>query len=191
MNRKLALFVFILMIAAQWYIPTQAIFSAEEVINQGEMFKFVTAPVDPVDPFRGNFVRLSFDANEFSTRDVEHLSKGDQAYVKIGKNRDGFAQIEDLSRMPEGGTYIPCTIEHIGDQNPPVVRVSYAFDRFFMEESKAPISERLFTQAQSAGGKTTYALVAIKDGEAILTDVMIDGVSLKDLSESEMDDVSE
>ena len=50
-----------------------------------------------------------------------------------------------------------------------------------MEESKAKDADILFSKAFSDTNQVAYALVNIKDGEAIVKDVMIDGVSLKDI----------
>ena len=52
------------------------------------------------------------------------------------------------------------------------------FDRFYMEESKAPKAEKVYNAANSDQRKETYALVYIKDGTAVLNDVIIDGQSI-------------
>ncbi|MBK6341440.1 MAG: GDYXXLXY domain-containing protein [Flavobacteriales bacterium] len=60
MNRKPLLFLGIAL--AQLAVPAWMIAGRERVLSQGEVFKFKTAPIDPRDPFRGEYVRLDFEA---------------------------------------------------------------------------------------------------------------------------------
>jgi uncharacterized membrane-anchored protein len=43
------------------------IFHREDVLIHGREVKFVTRPVDPVDPFAGRYVALRFEAETFDT----------------------------------------------------------------------------------------------------------------------------
>jgi hypothetical protein len=59
------------------------------------------------------------------------------------------------------------------------MEVSFPFNRFYMEEFKAGPAERTFRELQGKKGIKTWAEVRIFEGEAVLTDVKIQGKSLK------------
>ena len=50
-----------------------------------------------------------------------------------------------------------------------------------MEESKAKPAEDLYMESQRNIDNMTYALVSIKDGDAVLKDVIIDDKSIKEI----------
>ena len=56
------LLVFALVGFAQLAVPASLIWKRERTLRQGHVWKFRTAPVDPVDAFRGRYVALEFEA---------------------------------------------------------------------------------------------------------------------------------
>ena len=63
-----------------------------------------------------------------------------------------------------------------------MVHFDLDFDRYYMDEYKAKPAEDLYRKNNRRNDSlnTTYALVAIKDGEAVLKDVLINEKSIKD-----------
>ena len=62
MKKLAALWIlFAAAVVAQWAAPLSMIFRSERVLSGGQAFKFKTAPVDPVDAFRGRYIALNFD----------------------------------------------------------------------------------------------------------------------------------
>lgn len=59
--------------------------------------------------------------------------------------------------------------------------IYYPFDRYYMEESKAYDAELVYTKSLQDTTQVTYALVSIKDGDAVLKDVLIDEISIKEI----------
>ncbi len=55
------------------------------------------------------------------------------------------------------------------------------FDRFYMEESKAPQAEQLYWKAQRDSAQVVYALVSIGQGQAVLQDVIINDRPIIDI----------
>ena len=47
---------------AQLAVPGWMIYKHESVMREGAVYKFRTAPIDPRDPFRGEYVVLDFAA---------------------------------------------------------------------------------------------------------------------------------
>ena len=62
--------------------------------------------------------------------------------------------------------------------------VDYYFNRYYMDEFKAADAEKIYRESNRDTSKETYSLVNIKDGEAVLTDVVIDGISIKNIVEN-------
>ncbi|MCP3932456.1 MAG: GDYXXLXY domain-containing protein, partial [Bacteroidetes bacterium] len=60
--------------------------------------------------------------------------------------------------------------------------IAYPFDRFYMEESKADDAEDIYREFQRDNRRAAYALVNIKEGKAVLKDVLIDGISIRELA---------
>lgn len=52
------------------------------------------------------------------------------------------------------------------------------FNRYYLEEIKAQAAENAYRDAQQDSRDSTYALVAIKNGSAVLADVIIDGMPI-------------
>lgn len=181
-NRKYLLIGFGLAVLLQLIVPASMIFSSEETLIQGTEFKFKTAPVDPTDPFRGKYVTLNFDANSIEVDSTADWKIGDEVYVKISNDEDGFAKIDSISKsaFAQDQHYVPVTIQRRYKDK---VVIGYPFNRYYMEESKAGPAEKAYRQAVQHTYSGAYALVSVYKGNAIIRDVMIDGFPLKELAE--------
>ncbi|MGZ2369456.1 class D beta-lactamase [Ancylomarina sp. YFZ004] len=185
MDRKYKLLlVFILVALVQLYIPGKMILDSEGVIDSGIAYKFKTAPVDPTDPFRGKYITLRYKDNSLEVENESDWISGEEIYVILRMDKDGFAKIKFISKeAPEYKVdYFKAKIRSVSSNQ---VRISYPFNRYYMEESKAEAAEKAYRRSQADTRKLTYALVSIKDGEVVLQDVLIDGVSIKDIVEKE------
>jgi len=186
-NKYLLLLAFVFVAAAQIYIPASMIFDSEDILKTGKTYKFITAPVDPNDPFRGRYITLGFDQNIFKIDGETDFIGGEDIFVVLHENEDGFAEIIDLTHEKPGNKmdFVKAKINSISSHKDTTsIFIDYPFNRFYMEENKASIAEEAFIESQRHPGKTTYALVKIKDGNAVLEDVMIDGQSLKEIIDS-------
>ena len=188
MQRKsLILLAFVFVAAAQIYVPASMVLEYGEIIETGSIYKFKTAPVDPNDPLRGKYVTLSFERNLFRINGVTDFVRGQDIFVMLKEDRDGFADIRDIvHESPDNSSdFVKAKISAISfDSDSTSLYIDYPFDRFYMEENKAPMAEETFNKAQRESAKITYAIVKIKDGNAALEDVMIDGKSLQEIIDS-------
>lgn len=171
---------FVLLVVAQWYIPYSMIAGQENVLKNGKEYKFLTRPIDPTDPFRGKYVTLNFvnDYKEFN--DTTLWNRHDPVYVLLKENNFGFAEIDALlHEAPSSGDYIETRIARVSRYETPYrVEVFYPFNKFFMEEKKAPEAERTYNDSNSKDDQTVYALVNVKDGKTALKDLVIEGKSI-------------
>ncbi|MFA0964501.1 GDYXXLXY domain-containing protein [Roseivirga sp. BDSF3-8] len=182
MNRKPILIAgFIIMVLAQLYVPGSMIMSHQSTLEQGHMYKFRTEPVDPTDPFRGKYVSLTYRNTQASVPAGEYYAPEETVYVTFTEDSEGFAKIDDVLRSPPEDTeyYLMTQVSYAQGEFGNIV-VEFPFDRFYMEESKAYEAEKAHREAMWDEQQNTYALVAIKEGNAVIQDVYINDISLKE-----------
>lgn len=177
--------IFIALAFVQLFIPFQMIVSKETVLKKGVAYKFKTRPVDPTDPFRGKYITLNYDMSSVITRDTL-WSRNDDVYIKLKKDSLGFASVDQVSRayFSKEDDYIKASVTWYNSSNR-TVHFNLDFDRYYMEESKAYKAEitSVSVLRDSIPDNDTYAIVYVKDGKAVLADVMIDEISIKDYVE--------
>jgi uncharacterized membrane-anchored protein len=185
MNKKyILLALFVVLVATQLYVPASMIMDQEDILAAGKTFRFRTAPVDPNDPFRGKYITLNFSDNTLDIPDSTGLISHQVVYVMLGEDENGFAIIREVLSDPpmDGVAFVKAELGWINNyDDTTTLFINYPFDRFYLEESKAPIAEELYVDSQQDSLKTTWAIVKIKDGNAVLEDVMIDGVSIVEI----------
>jgi len=182
-NKNLIVIAFFVLALVQLAVPMQMISHNNDILDNGQLYKFKAQPIDPYDAFRGKYIYLNFDESTIFTKDsiVNNIP-----YVAIlGTDKKGFAKITKLRRKPIANEdYI--TLKSIysyrvfPNEKRFSVTINFPFDRFYMNEYKAPKAEKTYNSSVRDTSKNVYALVAVKDGEAIIKDVMIDGISIKD-----------
>lgn len=180
---------FLLLVLVQWYVPGNMILEQEDILKTGKAFKFKTAPIDPADPFRGRYVALGFDQNQFETTsdpdwDYEHDNDRD-IFVHLGVDSDGFAKVIDVSREKPSSSidYVKakCSAFYKGEKDESIlINLDYPFNPFYMEEFKAPAAEKIYREAQIDSNQVAFALVKIKDGSAVIEQVMVDNMPIGD-----------
>lgn len=175
--------VFVLVALVQLYVPAKMIWDREDVLDTGTEYKFKTAPVDPYDPFRGKYITLSYEENEATVADEEEWTPGESAYVLLTTDADGFAKIRSVSktRPVDDQDYIKAKVWMVTGRDTTSLLIDYPFDRYYMEESKADEAEVTYRESQQDTTKVTYALVSVKNGDAVLRDVLIDGMSIREI----------
>ena len=57
----------------------------------------------------------------------------------------------------------------------------YPFDRYYINEIKAPKTEEIYNSSLIDTNNVTYALVSIKDGEGAIKDVFINDKSVEEI----------
>lgn len=171
--------LFGLVVLVQLAVPAWMIREHERVRNEGELFKFRTAPVDPRDPFRGEYVRLDFVAANGRWA-LPGTQKADgsrhSAAAVIATDSAGFATIASVSQeRPESGSYI--TVEYTAWDVDSLYGINLPFDRYYLEEGEGPKTEQLLTPQWTDGVPSeplpAYALVRVLDGRAVIEDLVV------------------
>ena len=187
-NKKVLFLIFILVAIVQLSVPAKMIFDREDVINNGKAFKFKTKPIDPNDPFRGKYIRLRYKGNKIRVQNVADWHRGENIYVFLTTDNEGFAKILSVSKEKQNNNqdYLKTKVNYVASGSN-TLTIDYPFDRYYMEESKAYGAEITYRKSQLDTNQIAYALVNIKDGEAVLKDVLINDVSIKEIVKKELE----
>lgn len=179
MKTKHLFILFIIVALVQAFIPVKMIYDSEITEKNGTVFKFKTAPIDPNDPFRGKYVRLNYEMNSFATLDSSWVFD-DAIYITLTKDMEGFAAVENVSRTApaDDKAYIAAKTTNYYAGN---VHFDIGYDRYYMEENKAPEAEQAYSKySRDTLAKPAYALIAVRNGNAVLKDVIIDDMPIRD-----------
>ena len=172
------------MIIAQLVIPYKMIWDREQILKTGTPYKFKMIIRDPNDPFRGKYIYLYFGNTRMNLKEDSGYNYGDNILVEVMNDSLGFAQIKKISnKKPSNSNYFTAKVmsSYFAKEKSYIVDIEFPFNKFYMEETKAEDAEKLYNETIRDDSKIMYALVYIKDGNAVLKDVCIDGVSIKDL----------
>ncbi|RZS92165.1 GDYXXLXY domain-containing protein [Aquimarina brevivitae] len=173
------LIIFIILALVQLYVPYRMIKDHEDILKYGTLYQFKTKPIDPNDPFRGKYITLSYEMDSFNSNDTTYYNNN-KVYIHLTKDDAGFAQIKGVSHQEptEPIDYVEAFIDY-NDNG--YIRFELPFNRYYMEETKALAAEQLYQQVNRQDSiEKVYAMVYVKEGKAVLSDVIIAGESIKD-----------
>jgi len=189
--KKLSLIVLIALAAVQFAVPVSLIRNKERILREGEVYRFLTRPIDPADPFQGRYVRLGFLHDRIAWPEDEEpdLDYKARIYAIVETGDDGFARFTGWSlKPPKDGSYLETRYggqyrtwnQASGKNEYQGLRIDIPFDRFYMDEAKAPRAETLARDATRS--TNCWVEVRILDGKAVIEDVFAEGLSLRVLA---------
>lgn len=183
MKTKLFFSLFVAVAIVQLAVTINQIRRYENILHTGTIYKLRTAPVDPYDAFRGRYVALNYSNTIASLKQGQKLEKGAPAYVTLQKDADGFAQFEEISGVPPfKGDYL--RVAYLGQSgNANNIHFRLPFDRFFMEETKAPQAEEAYRKYGNRRGQKiddTYVILRVKGGRGVIEDLYIKDKPIRD-----------
>jgi uncharacterized membrane-anchored protein len=182
-NKKILTPVFIIVALVQLYIPAKMIWDREDILETGNEYRFRSAAIDPFDPFRGKYITLTFEASTYEVSNGQDWSMGETIYVSLETDKSDFAKIKSVSKEKPSGSqdFVKARVRWVNVSGANILNIEYPFDRYYMEESKAADAELTYMQSQRDSSEIVYALVSVKNGDAVLKDVFIDGTSLREI----------
>jgi len=192
---NLRVFFFTILVAAQIAVPLHMIQQRESVLRDGELFRFKTEPIDPVDPFQGRYVwlRIEEDYAPLSALETEGIAYNATGYATLGTDAEGFAHFTAWTheKPTETSSFLRTTAlgpEKRWEEREDGTRqaahqglsIRIPFTRFYMDEAKAPRAE--IRAREAARNKDCWVAVRILNGKAVIEDVIAKGQSLRDLA---------
>lgn len=194
-NKKIIFLVFALAIII---VPIYVIVSSQDVLNNGTFYKFKPQAYDPIDPFRGKYLRVNYQTNNIPTKD--DFKRGDEVFVSIGIDTLGFAFFEEaFKKAPIKGDYLSSKVIYGSDliqmrsessvfrgesQTRNTSREGYVktvsinapdnMCKYFINEDYATKAETAYFKERD----NAYIGVRILDGSARLEDIYLQGMPL-------------
>lgn len=172
-NKLLLLFAVVAII--QLATPLYMAWHWEDILQTGQRFYWVTAPVDPYDPFKGRYIDLRFSANTAPLIHNQQFDYGQTAYALIAEDATGKAFISSVSATPPAaGPYVKVKIAYVQDQT---AHIELPFKRYYLPEQLAPAAE---TAYHNNAGQNIVAAVRLKDGYGVIEQLYIGDMTLTD-----------
>ena len=165
------LVVFALVGLAQLAVPASLIWKREQTLRRGSVWKFRTAPVDPVDAFRGRYVALEFEVEGQQIAPPPDTDYGQTVFVTLRQSVDGFAEIDQvLTGRPAGDDFIEAELRG--------KTVSLPFDKYWVTERDAPAAEAAYLAQSRREKRNAFVTVRVFRGDAALEQLYLDGLPL-------------
>ena len=165
------LLVFAVVGLAQLAVPASLIWKREQTLRHGSVWKFRTAPVDPVDAFRGRYVALQFEVETQEVLPPPNASSGQTVFVTMRPNAEGFAEIDQvLANPPTGDDFIEAKLAG--------KTVSLPFDKYWLSERDAPATEAAYFAQSRRDKRNAFVAVRVFRGDAALDQLYLDGQPL-------------
>jgi uncharacterized membrane-anchored protein len=183
MNPKWVFGLFLVLAIAQLALPLGQIWKYEDVLRTGQLYKFRTAPVDPYDALRGKYVALNYADTEAVLRNGYQIDNHSPAYLSLRRDENGFAQFVELAATPpQAGDYL--RVECVEYQfSSGKARFVLPFDKFFMEENKAPQAEQAYRRYGNQRGQKdsrTYVMVRVKGGRGVIENLYVEDQPIRE-----------
>ena len=182
--KRLLIIVFIITILAQWFIPVTTIFRKQKVLKDGKTYHFKARPLDPEHPFKGRYLIMSFDEENFRIDSSLKFDYGAKAYALIETGPDNMANLYSLSlNRPEPGTdYLEVEVQYVNYlDDAPIANLKFPFREYYLKESNATKAEAIYFRSASDTNSVTSAVVKIHNGESVLTGIKIGAKDLQNL----------
>jgi uncharacterized membrane-anchored protein len=123
----------------------------EYILHNGKIIRLRTAPIDPRDLFRGDYVRLNYEISRIPANMLKEadraagVKKGAKIYVNLKEGPNGLYEpvAADLQK-PQEGLYlagrIPYAYHKLETANP--IQVNYGIEAYFVEQGKGRDMEK-------------------------------------------------
>jgi uncharacterized membrane-anchored protein len=173
----LQILIFGVVALGQLAIPAAMVWQREQTLKQGRVWRFRTAPVDPVDVIRGRYIALRFAAEEFASP-AKFEAGSNSVYAVLKQGTDGFAEVDHLTlEVVRTNDAVP--VESVwwyeGKQ-----QVRFPFNKFWVAETNAAAAERAYVENNRRDNQNAYVTVRVRRGDAALDQLYIDNQPLSD-----------
>ena len=116
----------------------------EHILRNGRIIHLRTAPIDPRDLFRGDYVRLNYEISSISARNLHRgestrLPKGQKVYVSLKESSNGLYELDNAGfQKPQTGIYLAGRTSwdyHQRSQGHPLW-LKYGIEAYFVQQGK-------------------------------------------------------
>lgn len=175
MKNKKIILLFTAVAVIQIFAALYMAWQWEDILQTGQRYYWVTAPVDPYDVFKGRYIDLRFKETSGQSLDNTRFGYGQTAYAIIAENAEGKAFITGVSsQRPANQPYIKVKVYYSEGSN---VHVELPFKRYYLPENLAAPAE---TAYRESAGKTGIAAVRVKNGYGVIEELYIGEKTLRE-----------
>jgi uncharacterized membrane-anchored protein len=161
--------LFYLMVGLQVVFLLCMIGMKHSTVVFGKKILLKPIPVDPTDPFRGDYVTIQYDISTIDESKLpEGTQGGDTLYVSL-ENKGKYWGVSSVDRVRHGTVEIKGVVTSIYDGK---ARISYPVDTYYVPKKQGLREElREFDKL--------LIEIAVWRGDAIVTNIMYDGSPLE------------
>ncbi|MBQ7167213.1 MAG: GDYXXLXY domain-containing protein [Treponema sp.] len=140
-------------IAVQLFVTLSLLFYTGRVrshaLKSGSIVSLACKAYDPFSPFKGRYVRLTFEQADIAREQLddesrEHLAetRGKKVYCRMQEGVDGIWTVSGIRRThpQDGNVYIEVKNRWYSDTK---VSLGYAFSEYYMQENYARLVDRI------------------------------------------------
>src|SRR3989338_6707069 len=165
---------FIIAIAIQTAILFFIVLFKLLILSGGEEVFLKIRPVDPRDPFRGDYITFQYDISRIKGSlfdSSEKIKYGDKIYIPLLKRKNYHVAANRISKnKPDTGMFIKGTVNDVRQKGDSLdeVFVSYGIEEYFIPENSG--------RNVNFNGQNTFAKIVLdKNGNAVLKNVYVNG----------------
>jgi uncharacterized membrane-anchored protein len=123
----------------------------EYILKTGTMIHLRTAPIDPRDIFRGDYVRLNYEISRIAidklkgAGNLKEIKKGEKLYVGLKEGPNGLYEMTYAQfQKPEGGMYLTGRSQnrHQSPQPGYPIWINYGIEAYFVEQGTGRAIEK-------------------------------------------------
>ena len=165
------LIVFVLLALVQLAVPGSLIWKREQTLRHGSVWKFRTAPVDPVDAFRGRYVALRFDAETQQISPPPNAGYSDTVFITLKQNAEGFAEIDQVSlSRPARDDFMEARLSG--------TTIALPFETYWVTERAASAAEAAYRNLSRRDKQNAFAAIRVFRGDAAIEQLYLDNLPL-------------
>jgi uncharacterized membrane-anchored protein len=129
----------------------------------GDKIVLATQPVDPFDPFRGQYMTINYEISRIS--DVEGFEEGNPIYISLKEDEQGIWRKDDVSKSkPQRGDFIKGEVISIHGNS---VRIEYGIEQFFFERHAQLPTRNITVEVSVASSGRAKLSQMLHNGEPI------------------------
>lgn len=176
--KNLSIVAFLLLVAVQWYVTLDMIRSHQNILLYGDVVTFQITPFWLQGVPQSDVLQVSILQNEIKISDVDGFTSGMDIYVHFEPDEKGIlAPVHVLKNRPESGHFLKSRIIFV-DEYASSITVSYPQLRYIFPKHDVQAWDIPLTKPFLEGTSVFLAEAKLFEGNAIVTHITIDGMSL-------------
>lgn len=176
-NKYIVLIGFMVMVGAQWFFPLQTIFNKEKTIEEGVSYTFKSSPIYPHKVEKGRYINLNLSLPLIKVENAQEWERGERIFAELTTDSSGFAGISRITKeKPLSGDYIDAEVGYVLYDESNQLSVQFPFESYYLNNSEIV---DLLNKGMMDTTMQVLVNVRVKNGDAVVTDMIVNGVSVK------------